>query len=329
MLGMDTQGTATVAAALRLAVIMRALTEGGTVATPTTQEATSQYVSIAGAGDPGASLVQVLDWWCKKGLKAGGGVSKIDGYVTLAPGDQRAMQQAVSSRWGVAIGMNITRQWYEDAAPGFVWDVTDSPFAAPITVAVVGYDPAGIDVAWAGLTGTLTWGAYAAAGVVDEVVVVFPQGWQDVEGFRSAELRAALDAVRSGSAPVVPVQQTAAPQPAAATAAPPPPAPPEGQSFTGTASMTVMGQTVQVPVTGTVTGTTPATTGRPWLAILREMLGGLQDATDHQWAGVAMRFATVLQLLECLPSAEEQEQFLSDLGEAIAATRDSDGTESA
>lgn len=329
VLGTDTQGTSTVAAALRAAVIQRAAGDDDSVAVPTTQEANSQYLVIAGAGDPGASIIQVLDAWRTKGLKAGGQVETIAGYALLTAGDRYEMSLAIAELKAVVIGMNITRKWYEDAAPGFVWDVTDSPVAAQITVAAVGYTDKGITVAWAGITGTLTWAAYAAQGIVEEAFVAFSADWTDTAGVRSEELRKALDDVRAGNAPVIPTQQTPASPAASSGAATPATDSTTGQTFTGTATMSIMGQVMQVPITGTVTGSAPPAPATNFVAVGGELLTLCSDALSGQWALVAMHFATALQLMGALPSAEDSDQFLSDLGEALSKAAESPDTESA
>lgn len=329
LLGNDSQGNTVVAAALRLAAVLGADPDTGAAAVPTTQEATSQYVMICGPGDVGGSLVGVLEWWTKKGLKCGGTPTKIHGYARLTAGDRRQLKLSVCSLRGAILGIALTRAWYEDAAPGFTWDATDSPVAAQIAVTVVGYSAAGLSIAWAGLTGTLTWAAYERTGVVLEGYALFGEEWATGEmmeelGWNVSALTAALAAVAAGQTPVIPT-----PAPAAAPAATPSPAPSASQTTAGTATMTIAGQTVTLPIsitTDVLTGAQPITTPPSVMDVLMRFVVA---ACTHQLNEAAECLVDALALLDGLPDELEQEQFLADIGEALTAARDTAVTESA
>lgn len=321
LLGNDVQALTCLAAAMRLAAVVSAGAEGGGSHIPTTQEATSQYVGICGPGDPGSTLLTVLKWWREKGLKVGGVASKVNGIAKVNPGDRRTAQLGILVGRGAVIGFNLRKKWYETATADFVWDSSDDTTANAAAAVVTGYTDAGLSIAWGGLIGTLTWAAFGQTGVVDEMYVVFGDNWMSTDGitelgFKVYELTRALEAVQLGQPPVIP---TAAPAPAAP--APTAPAAAAAHSFTGTAEIEMLGTKIRVPVTGTVDGTAPVTDAVNWLAVVAEATAALYDAEQEQWGLVAMHLAQLLGFVGALPSPEQQEQFLSDLGEQLAIQR--------
>lgn len=319
MLGNDAQGNTSLTAVLRCQVIMTADPETGEASVPTTQEATGQYVMVCNPGDVGGSLLSVLDWWQKKGLKAGGESVKVEGFARLAPGDRKQLQLAVSALRGVVLGIQLKRSWYEDAAEGCTWDATDSPDAGPIAVAVVGYSDAGVKFAWAGITGTLTWAAYAQTGVVEEAYCVFGPEWKTGEamedlGWKLDALATAVEDVKAGKPPTLPAKAKEAPK-----AVPDAVAPTSSANFTGIGTIEMLGTKVQVPITGTLSEVPagPATRQPDWYGTVAEATAVIHAARVRQWGLCAMHLAELFAGIDSIPADADQEQFLVDLADAL------------
>lgn len=323
VLANDMQGCSAIAAALHCQAVLYADPESGATVVPSTQEATSQYVMICGPGDVGGDLLHVLEWWRAKGLKCGGVMKKIEAYARLTRGDRRELSLAAASLRGALIGLNLKRKWYEDAGPGFVWDATDTADAAQIAVAVVGYSSQGIVISWAGLIGTLTWAAYTAPGVTLEAYAVFGEQWSQAEqleemGIALEELTSAIAAVSKGQPPVIP-----AAKPAAEVTGPPSPAPATASTFRGSAVVEIGGQSITVPMSGTLDGAAihVAAPTPDMIALLAAAAALLHTARQGQWALAAVHLAELLDSAEALPSAEDQEQWLVDVAVALDAER--------
>jgi len=225
MLGNEEVGDCTIAAVLHQEGAQTAIRPGGKLRIPTRQEALSQYVQFCGPGDQGCYIPEVLDAQRDVGVKLGGVLVKSDGYVSCTLGDQLLAKVACFLFGGLHLGLNLPRQWYVNASPGFVWDVTNSDVIGGHSVAVVGYGPTGLEISTWGVVGTMTWNAFSNRAWVEEVYATLSPDWYsdaglDAHGIDVKALRDALNIVKGGGTPDIPDGPTP-PEP------PQPPQPPQ------------------------------------------------------------------------------------------------------
>lgn len=209
MLGNDQYGDCTVAAVGHQIGVMTAHEPGGKERIPTDREIIAQYGTICGPGDNGCFIPEVLDWWRDRGISVGGSTVKSDGYVSLTLGDQLLAKVAIYLFGGLHLGINLPREWYANAQPGFRWDVTNSDIVGGHSIAVAGYNREGLIISTWGSVGLMTWAAYQDRRWVEESYAVLSPDWYndeglDVHGVNVQALRDAIKTVKGGGTPDIP-----------------------------------------------------------------------------------------------------------------------------
>lgn len=132
ILGNDIWGDCTAAGVLHL--IQAQSYNTGRPIQPTTEEALSLYTAVTGfdpnAGpsganptDNGAACTDVLNYWQKTGVMAGGALHKIVGYASLDVSSLAQMRYAAYTFGGLYLGINLPSKCQEDTtnwnfAPG-------------------------------------------------------------------------------------------------------------------------------------------------------------------------------------------------------------------
>jgi hypothetical protein len=229
MLGNDQYGDCTIAAVLHQAGVHTAEQPGGVERVPTSQEAVTQYSAICGPGDQGCYVPDVMDAWRDRGLMVGGKAVKSDGYVSLALGDELLAKVALYLFGPLHFGINLPNDWYQNASPGFVWDVTTSRIVGGHSIAIPGYTTAGFKVSTWGAVGSMTFAAFHRPEWVEEIYATLSPDWYnaaglDEHGVNVQALKDALAAIKAGGTPDIPDDPT--PTPPVPPTPPTPPAPP-------------------------------------------------------------------------------------------------------
>lgn len=229
-----------------------------------TQEAVSQYHAICGPGDNGCNIADVLNVFKSRGLRAGGRVYTIDGYVSVDWTNKLEVQVALYLFGSLTLGINLPQAWL-DAPDGGLWDATNSRIVGGHDVCAVGYNETGVVIAtWGGLR-TITWAAFTSQRWVEEAYAQLAPLWYGSDklapcGVAAATLQADLAKLADGTIP--PLDPSPEPHPEPPPLPPGPPVPPPAAPLvvTGTASGVIsvpsgpFGRTVSVSISLPVTG---------------------------------------------------------------------------
>ena len=202
----------------------------------TDAEALQQYHAICGPGDNGCFIGAVLDYWMKKGLKAGGKLYPLDGYAGVDASNLVLLKTAIHIFGSVTFGIDLPAAWL-NTDDGEEWDVTSSRSVGGHDVPAVGYSKRGVVIStWGGLR-TITWAALESGRYIDECYVQLSPAWYDDDrlapsGFDVEGLRAALDKFKAGELPADPDPVPPGPGPGPGPGPiPPAPVPPPAPSY--------------------------------------------------------------------------------------------------
>lgn len=193
--------------------------DSGGLVTATDQEVEQQYVGICGPGDQGCVITDVLDYFQKQGLQAGGKTYTIDGYVAVDWQNQLEVQVALYLFGSLTLGINLPGDWL-NTSDGGVWQPTNSRIVGGHDVCAVGYNTLGVVICtWGGLR-TITWPAFQSTRWLEECYAQLAPLWYNDDrlapcGIDADTLQADLTKLGSGTIP-----------PIDPTPAPPPPLPP-------------------------------------------------------------------------------------------------------
>ena len=236
MLGNDSQGDCTIAALFHQVGAIRANAPGGSDGAAATAEALSAYATICGPGDQGCVITDVLQYAQQNGVVVAGTKTQLAGFVALDTTNQQLCQVCFFQFGGGHLGINLPQDWYENAAPGAVWDVSTANIIGGHSIAVVGYNAQGVQISTWGMVLTMTWAAFATVALVEEAYALVDNDWfgsdgADDYGLDSAALQAALAQIAAGGLPVFdPPTPTPPPSPGPT----PTPTPTPTGGFTGT-----------------------------------------------------------------------------------------------
>jgi len=311
MLGNDRYGNCVVVAELHGIGTWSANEPGGTPIIPTDKEAIDQYARICGPGDNGCYIPAVLDAFRDGGLKAGGSVRKMEGYVSVNPRDQLLLQYAMWLFGGLHFGVNWPNDWM-GIRPGFVLRPTNSRMVGGHAVMGVGYDAVGIQISTWGIVGTLSWEALADSRFVDECYARLGEDWYNAEGVTASgvnvkALRDALRVVAGGGYPDIPTEPEPTPPPT-----PTPPVPGEwdwqfdrtfsalGRSLRVFAGVDLMKQTMQLRKLD-------------FLALAMEVARLVRAFFAKDIAGMASAVMAILRILGINFGAEQLRQVVDSL----------------
>lgn len=204
-------------------------TDSGGVVLATDREVSDQYFGICGPGDNGCVITDVLDYFQKRGLQAGGKTYTIDGYVAVDWTNKLEVQVALYLFGSLTLGINLPGQWTE-GGDGSIWDVTNSRIVGGHDVCAVGYNDQGVQIAtWGGLR-TITWRAFTSRQWIEEVYAQLAPLWYGSDklapsGVDVATLKDDLSKLGSGVLPPIP-DPTPPPPPLPPVPPPVPPIPP-------------------------------------------------------------------------------------------------------
>lgn len=214
MLGNDSVSDCTIAALFHQIGAIRANAPGGSDGAASTAEATAAYSTICGPGDNGCVIADVLKYAQETGVTVAGAKSQLAGFVGIDTTNQQLAQVCFYQFGGGHLGINLPQDWYENAAPGAVWDVSNAPIVGGHSIAVVGYNAQGVQVSTWGVVLTLTWAAFATTALVEEAYALVDSDWfgsdgADEYGIDSAALQAALQQIAAGGMPTFPTNPPA------------------------------------------------------------------------------------------------------------------------
>lgn len=142
-----------------------------------------EYERICGPGDNGCYITRVLDVAQRDGLKFGGRVHKIAGYVAIDHTDRAQVQAAQHLFGAVCVGFMFRRAWSSQA----VWDVSGSQVVGGHDVGGCGYTADGLEVMSWGRIYRMTWRLVASADVGEMYAVLSPD-WSNADGIAPSGL---------------------------------------------------------------------------------------------------------------------------------------------
>lgn len=285
MLGNDQVGDCVIAAELHGIGVWSANEPGGSEAVATTKEALAQYQAICGPGDNGCYIPEVLDHFRDKGMVAAGKARKIEGWVSMSGRDELLVKTALYLLGKLNLGVNWPRDWMTQAKPGGVLKPTNSPILGGHSIAAVGYDDVGLQVATWGFVCTLSWEALASPRWVDECYGSLGEDWYNEKGETAVgagvnveALRKALDVIKGGGTPVIPDDPTP----------PTPPPTPSDATFAGAGAVDFFGQMLALKVAGEVhpAKSGAAQTASVWV-ILADCAALVSAFRAKDWVAVA------------------------------------------
>jgi hypothetical protein len=191
------------------------ITSGNDTGTPilsSDSEALSEYHRIGGPGDNGLVISDTLDFWMSSGIRCGGSLHKLDGYLAINPADQDAIKRAILVFGSMRVGFSVPAS-YMNTPDGGVWGRSNSQRVGGHDVhgidfggQVVGWTAEGLRIAtWAG-TRIFAWDALADTSIADEAYVELLPEWYGNDGLAPNEikvdaLKAALAAWKQGQIP--------------------------------------------------------------------------------------------------------------------------------
>src|SRR6185295_10127253 len=141
--------------------------DAGGLVQATDREVEQQYFGICGPGDNGCVITEVLDYFQKKGLQAGGKKYQIDGYVAVDWTNTLEVQVALYLFGSLTLGINLPGEWL-NTSDGGTWQPTSSRIVGGHDVCAIGYNPTGVQICtWGGLR-TITWPAFTSTRWLEE-----------------------------------------------------------------------------------------------------------------------------------------------------------------
>lgn len=185
-----------------------AATEGGSTVIATDFEVLTAYQQICGPGDNGCNVASVLDYKRTRGIKFGGQVHKIDGYVVVDFRNKIEVQVALYLFGTLTIGLNLPKDWLESPENG-VWIPTRSAIQGGHDVMGVGYNDHGVVIStWGGLR-LIRWDAFTSTQWLDESYVQLAPLWYGNDnlapnGIDVTMLKADLAKLKGGFIPDLP-----------------------------------------------------------------------------------------------------------------------------
>lgn len=156
--------------------------------------------------DKGCVITQVLDYQQANGLKLGGQLRKIDGYIAVNFTKPDLIRVGIELFGTVVLGCSLREDWY-NSTEGATWDVSRSAIVGGHDVAGIDYDETGVIIAtWGGMR-TVTWAALAG-GDFDEAYLTLAPEWYDdkkiaASGLAVADLQADLAKIGAGTIPPI------------------------------------------------------------------------------------------------------------------------------
>lgn len=177
----------------------------GTPIIATDAEIVSAYHTICGVGDNGCNISEVLDYRKATGIKLGGTVHKIDGYVAVDWANKLEVQVALYLFGALTLGINLPSAWANNQT---TWDVTNTQIVGGHDVPVVGYSESGATIATWGGTRLITWPAFTSHKWLEECYAVLAPDWYGNDqlapcGVDVAGLKSALAALGNGTIPPI------------------------------------------------------------------------------------------------------------------------------
>ncbi len=180
----------------------------GTPVIATDAEIVSAYHTICGPGDNGCNISDVMDYRKASGIKLGGAIHKIDGYVSIDWSNKLEVQVALYLFGALTLGINLPSAW-ANTNDGGIWDVTNTGIVGGHDVPIVGSDDTkGVTIATWGGKRLITWPALTSRKWIEECYAVLALDWYgsdklapcgvDVQG-----LVAALAALGNGTIPPI------------------------------------------------------------------------------------------------------------------------------
>ncbi len=215
--------------------------DSGGVVLATDAEVRTQYLKLAAVPgtDSGCIITDVLDYFTRSGLVAGGKTYKIDGYVPIDHTDPVEVKVAILLMGSLTLGINLPQAW-TTGGNNSVWDTTNTQIVGGHDVCAVGYDQQYVYIAtWGGLR-RITWAGFTDRRFITELYACLGQVWYGADKTCSAlgwdynRLKSALDTLKLGQLPDITPPVPVPPVPPVPPI-PVPPIPPVG-GFTGSLS---------------------------------------------------------------------------------------------
>ncbi len=310
MMGNDMQGDCVAVTIAKKAGIDTAEQPGGNVVVATTAEVLAWYHLVGGPADNGLYIPAALNYARDRGMRIGGQVRKIDGYVSVDNQDMQLAKIACYLFGGLHLGVNLPTQWYQHAEDTDVWDIADTRFVGGHSVPITGYDGDMWRLATWSRQPRMTMRAFADPRYVDECYAVLGHDWYtekgiDVNGFNVQALRDALEAIRKGQQPVIPPD----PNPPAPPAPPAPPVPVPGKMvLTGTVDF--FGNKLPVTLTGDHAHAAGGGSRINWMLIMGDVAKLAADGFARDWLAVVTDVEKLLADLGITLGQEERGQLL-------------------
>lgn len=157
-----------------------------------------------GNRDNGCVITDVLDYNRDRGLKMGGQLRKIDGYVAVNWTNKLETQVALYLFGANPIGVNLPQDWLNNA----IWDLTNSPIVGGHDIPVVGFNQDGVQVSSWGRIYTITWRAFVSRKFIEEQYAVLSPDWYNSDKLApnfidAATLRSDLTKIGNGTIPPI------------------------------------------------------------------------------------------------------------------------------
>lgn len=169
----------------------------------TDQEVLNSYHTICGPGDNGCNITDVLDYFRNTGLKFGGVVHKIDGYVSIDWTNKLMVMVALDLFGGATIGINLPDAW---TCTDCDWTTTNTRIVGGHDVRCIDYNERGVRIAtWGGIV-TILWDAFMSKKWIEEMYVELAKDWYNDDnlspnGIDVQALKDALSKLGGGTVP--------------------------------------------------------------------------------------------------------------------------------
>lgn len=157
--------------------------------------------------DTGCNMAQVLDYMKATGIKMGGSIRKIDGYVAVNYTSKQLIMASIDLIGYLAIGMSLCNDWYS-SNEGDLLIPNNSRIVGGHEMCGYDYDEEGVIAGtWAG-TRKIRWDAMTNGQFIDELYVPLLPEWYNtqgvaVSGINVADLRSDLDKIGGGTMPPI------------------------------------------------------------------------------------------------------------------------------
>ncbi len=208
MYGNDAKGDCVIAS---LGHILGVLTgnESGNPLIATLSEILAIYaIWNPGRQDNGCDISTVNNYWRDHGVTIGGGLHKIDAYVSVDNTNWDLVRAAIALFGNVKLGIDLPGSW-EQTNDGDAWDVTNSRVVGGHDVPALDFTTANeaVIATWAG-TRRITKAAFTSKQYITEAYSILSGEWYAnagvaPNGIDVATLKADLTAIGSGQIPSV------------------------------------------------------------------------------------------------------------------------------